>query len=377
MLDIIRQKASRLWTAFCKSVCFLWACIGIYAMLLWIIWQGLQQAKTYLTFATLPIIILSALWAFVISLLLSGYRGNYDAINIQVFYISVAFFVGLVVLVGNIRILIFPIAVSIPWSTMVLDEFEFDWYDDWYETYLGSMRRESYLIKRIWTRERMDLYRNRHDFMCHFVSGLVGVYFGIFLVACYCTSSDERFMKCVTSGAIIIAASCMTFVWIQYKKEKAILPIRKAMGGKVSHDAISKLKRMYPRGLDVDRIQFLLHDTLKQRLGNNANITTYGSPIPWYRFDEEKNNTNKIMTLFRVFPGIVSTIYTPDDEGDIPFRLACQYASVEVVKHMVGLDNKLLNIRDSKGNTVMHYACQGNNYKVVKHTYTITISSEL
>jgi len=312
---------------------------------------------------------MSILWLILVSLGWSGYRGNYDAIGIDIkwFSASVLSFVGLVVLVGDIRILMFPIAASIPLSTSIINEFEFDWYDNWYyETYLGNLDYEYDRIKGIWTLEKKSRDDKKYDFIGSFVLFLGAIYFFFFLMACF-SSTDEGFKKMVALGTITNAAFSMLIVWMIYNNEKEVRPMRKAMGGKVSHDAISKLKRMYPRGLDVDRIQFLLHDALKQRLGNNANITTYGSPIPWYRFDEEKNNTKKIMTLFRVFPGIVSTMDTPDDEGDIPFRLACQYASVEVVKHMVGLDNKLLNIRDIKGNTVMHYACQGNNYKVVNY----------
>ena len=360
MLDIIRQKASHLWIAFYKSVYSVWACIGIYAVLLWIIWQGLQQASCIVLY-------MSILWMIFISWLVSGTMAgsfvyydedlghitrNYYAVDIKGFSVYVLSFAGALMISGDIRILIFPIATSIPiGSSVILDQL--DWYNNGFEeTYVGGLLYESSRIKRIWTRERQNQYRNRHDFMCNFVSGLVGVYFGIFLVACFCTSSDERFKKCVTSGAITIAISCMTFVWILFKKEKATLPMRKAMGGKISHNAISELKRMYPAGLDTDRIQFLLHDTLKQR----------GSAgLGWH------NNVNRIRSILRLFPGIASTMHFADDEGDISFRLACQYSSVEVVEHMVGLDNELLNIRDNKGNTVMHYSCQGNNYKVVNY----------
>jgi len=193
----------------------------------------------------------------------------------------------------------------------------------------------------------------------------MGGYFFFFLLACFATS-DEGFKKIVVLNASIIAALSMFLLFLMYKNEKEIRPIRKAMGGYISHDAINELELIFRARLDTDRIQFLLHDTLKERLGNNVNNTMYDSPQPaWY--ENEFVHTNKIKTLFRVFPSIASTMYTADDEGDIPFRLACQYSSVEVVKYMIELDNDLLNIRDSKGNTVMHYACRGNNYKVINY----------
>lgn len=251
MLDFIRQKASHLWTAFYKSVYFVWFYIGIYALLNWIIWQGLQQANSISK-------CISALWVIVISLLWSGYRGIYDAIKFDIkwFYISVAFFVGLLVLVGDVRILIFPIALSIPLSTSIINEFEFDWYDDWYyETYLGNLDYEYDRIKRIWNLEK----KSRDDKRCDFIGSLVlflgAIYFIFFLMACF-SSTDEGFKKMVALGTVTNAAFSMLLVLTIYNNEKEVRSMRKVVGGEISLDAISKLKRMYPRGLDVVGFSF-------------------------------------------------------------------------------------------------------------------------
>jgi len=49
--------------------------------------------------------------------------------------------------------------------------------------------------------------------------------------------------------------------------------------------------------------------------------------------------------------------------------LACRYSSVDVVEYLVGIDSDLLGSRDNKGNTALHYACRGKNYKVAKYLY--------
>ena len=116
--------------------------------------------------------------------------------------------------------------------------------------------------------------------------------------------------------------------------------------GRIKSDVVTdKLAEMYPEGLpDIDRIQFLLHDTLRVKRGNNL---------------------RQIRELISIFPGVMNI---PDDRGGlIPFHLACQYSSVKVVKYMIKMDKKLLNARDARGDTALQHACRGKKYRTVNY----------
>ena len=39
----------------------------------------------------------------------------------------------------------------------------------------------------------------------------------------------------------------------------------------------------------------------------------------------------------------------------------------DVVEHLIGIDSDLLDSRDDKGDTALHYACRERNYKVAKY----------
>lgn len=240
---------------------------------------------------------------------------------------------SILVAVNGISILVFPIVLPVlPWGIMIC-RYELK------GSYMANIYNEYNLVWKVTSNEKRDEY----DAQDAFVTFLAFYFFASFIIlffgACF---SLGNFTNMVVLGAISNAIIILISAWALHDTKMKCITVRHALGGKITCGVIRKLERMYPRGFDVDRIQFLLHDTLKQRLGNNANIRS----------------------LLHIFPG---SLYTPDDEGHIPFRLACQYSSVEVVSHMVGLDNDLLNICDKSGNTVMHYACRGNNYKVINY----------
>ena len=105
---------------------------------------------------------------------------------------------------------------------------------------------------------------------------------------------------------------------------------------------------MQPKGLDTDRIQFLLHDTLKEESGKDAE------------------------TIKLVLGMLPESINVADKGGALPFLIACQYSSLEVVKYLMGRDNHGNNMCafDDNGDTVLHYACRGNNFKIVNYLLT-------
>jgi len=273
-------------------------------------------------------------------------KKNYYTINVKGFSKFVFFFIGLVVLAGDIRVLIFPIAISIP---LVIQQFH--WCGET-NSYMDNLFIDSFLIQRIWSNSKHKKYDNERSWLCYVLFSIVASYF-IFTSACF---FDEGFIELVLMGAHVIASSVVVFVWMIYRDERDTHPLRIALGVDISQDAISVLERIYPEGVNTDRIQFLLHGTLKEEISTHPEI----------------DNLSIIRSLLLLFPGALNIV---DDEGNVPFQLACQYSSVEVVKHMVEIDNDLLNIRDSNGNTVMHYACLGNNYKVIN--YLLTRSMQL
>ena len=68
------------------------------------------------------------------------------------------------------------------------------------------------------------------------------------------------------------------------------------------------------------------------------------------------------------------SINVADKGGALPFLIACQYSSLDVVEYLVGRDNydnnNVHNICDENGDTVLHYACRGNNFKIVNYLFT-------
>ena len=68
--------------------------------------------------------------------------------------------------------------------------------------------------------------------------------------------------------------------------------------------------------------------------------------------------------LLEIFPGY---LYLPDRDGSTsPFQLACQCSSL-AVQYMVQLDENLLNDRDDRGNTPLHWACGCGCSTVVRY----------
>ena len=356
MLDAIRQKAGRTWTVFYQSVYSVFFCIGIYAISIWSIWRGLHQANNIIVY-------LSVLWMLFISWLSTGHfdvededsdeeddeedytnKKNYYTINVKGFSKFVFFFSG-IVMVSDIRILIFPIAISIP---LVIQHFHWSGENN---SYMDNLFIDSFIIQRIWSNGKHEKYNNERSWLCYVLFSIVASYICIFISACFFNSTNEGFIKLVLMGAHVIASLVVVFVWMIYRDERDTRPLRIALGVDISQDAIKILERIYPKGVNTDRIQFLLHDTLKEEIPTHPEI----------------DNLSIIRSLLLLFPGVLDIA---DDEGNVPFPLACQFSSVEVVKHMAEIDNDLLNIRDSNGNTVMHYACLGNNYKVINYLLT-------
>ena len=91
---------------------------------------------------------------------------------------------------------------------------------------------------------------------------------------------------------------------------------------------------------------------------------------------------NSVRILLERFPGYISIL---DRDGlTSPFQLACQFSSLDVVQYMVELDENLLNSRDDRGNTPLHWVCRNTtsgslklvNYLLEKQILLVTLANK-
>jgi len=98
-----------------------------------------------------------------------------------------------------------------------------------------------------------------------------------------------------------------------------------------------------------------------------ARRTTSEAELPLHHVLEESNaSLGTIKLIIKDFP---ECIHTPNEEGAIPLLVACEYATVDVVKYLVETvgDDDSLEICDADGKFPLHYACAGCNHDVIKY----------
>ena len=140
---------------------------------------------------------------------------------------------------------------------------------------------------------------------------------------------------CITSIGIL------TRISVAYKHEEILSGLRDALGSDFSI-AAEKLVRMFPEGVDVYEIKFLLHNKLRGR----ADLPT-------------------VKKLVKIFPGVLTTA---DDTGSFPLHIACRCCSLDVVQYLAKVDSvDLMNTLDERKENPLHYACRGANCDVVKY----------
>ena len=62
-----------------------------------------------------------------------------------------------------------------------------------------------------------------------------------------------------------------------------------------------------------------------------------------------------VKSLLEVYPNYMNI---HDRDGTDPFELACRFASADIVRYMIELDEKRIDYVDERGNTPLHWACQ-------------------
>jgi len=206
------------------------------------------------------------------------------------------------------------------------------------------------------------------DFVVH-----LSFYFVVSLVTIACLSKGN-FTNLNMLGTISIGSIFITLVLFLHYTDMKCIRVHEALGtSSISEDVVDGLKCAYPKGVNTDRIQFLLHDTLKQEPWTYPRISFEKHFLRTSRQEcKPQGDFALICFLMLIFP---KALDSADEEGNLPFQLACQYSPVRVVSLMVQLDIDRFNIRDARGNNLMHYACQGENYKVIDYlmaSYLVT-----
>ena len=90
--------------------------------------------------------------------------------------------------------------------------------------------------------------------------------------------------------------------------------------------------------------------------------------VRYYLCDELRRpygNLELVKDLLEAFPGY---LYILDRDGlTTPFELACRCSSVDIVQYMVEFNDTLLDYRDEKGNTPLHWACRYLAFEVINY----------
>ena len=163
---------------------------------------------------------------------------------------------------------------------------------------------ESKMIRRILTPAKVAEFDNTNLFWEHLAKYFATTYLVLWLIACF---SMGIFTHLVILGTISLGATVTSVSMIMYCHNRLAVCIRDLLGGPVNGEDITMLVQMVER-LDTDRLQFLLHDTLKGDSGE------------------------KVETIKLVIGMLPESINVADKGGALPFLIACQYSSLEVVK---------------------------------------------
>ena len=122
------------------------------------------------------------------------------------------------------------------------------------------------------------------------------------------------------------------------------------MGNRIDLDTADQIYSITIFYKNMDSRRYNIEDRL------NANVDI--SEIRFFLCDglrRQDMRLGNVKSLLEAFPGY---LYLPDRGGMSPFELACQFAYVDIVQYMVELDENLLNSRDDRGNTPLHWVCR-------------------
>ena len=116
--------------------------------------------------------------------------------------------------------------------------------------------------------------------------------------------------------------------------------------------------------LSKEIVQFLTNQI--QFIKEATTRTTSEAKLPLHHVLEDNNaSLGTIKYIVKEFP---ECIHVPNEEGAIPLLVACENASVDIVKFLFDIgDDDSLGICDADGKFPLHYACIGCNHDVIKY----------
>ena len=265
--------------------------------------------------------------------------------------------------VGGIRVMIFPIGI------MCL-VYCFNIFSQLMDAQFAKYNLDFSKVCSLMNAKRYKEHLYRCNFTLHVCNHCFIALAILFIVASVC---PRMFDVCFLVGTFNITLVVLMHSLDMYKYAVISQPFRDVLGDSIPNDNISwgnfsiekyrDLCSIYPEGFDMDRLHFLLHDTLRE--------DKYCWDDDRWHFarhctkrEEKRVSVDTIQKFINIFPNCMKVV---DDKGDTPFLLACRYSPVEVVEYLIGRDDTLLDTHNDKGDTAMHYACRGNNYEVVKY----------
>jgi len=338
-----------------QRVVIFWCSIGASISIIWIAWLILQYLGSLVgpSISTFIKLILMSIWVIFLLIIVTDevtWAKNKRFNQIMLSFLS---FFTINVMFGGIKVMVFPISIiCLLWSFFEAHSHLEDDNDDDIKDLpelrlMGSTSKSSDFSTR---------FRFRFHLVCpHLVS--------LAILCLLATLHPRLFEGCIILGAMNITFSALLASNELYALDMVSLAIRDALRvDVVSNEVVDELKSIYPIGFDTDRIQYLLHDTLRK-----------GGQRGKWQGRSSYTTVDVVQKLINIFPSDIMKVV--DDKGNTPFLTACQYSSAEVVECLVRDDilldsfcmsNRLLDTQNDRGDTALHYACRGRNYKVVK-----------
>jgi len=176
--------------------------------------------------------------------------------------------------------------------------------------------REYYMM---WGMASNDI-KVEHELAADFVVHL-SFYFVVSLVIIACLSKGT-FTHLNMLGTISIGSIFITFIMFIYYTDKKCIHVHEALGtSSISEDVVDDLKYAYPKGVNTDRIQFLLHHTLKQEPCTYPRLSLEKHFVRTLRQEcKLRGDFALICYLIIIFPKVLDRA---DEEGNL--RCTCIY----------------------------------------------------
>jgi len=87
----------------------------------------------------------------------------------------------------------------------------------------------------------------------------------------------------------------------------------------------------------------------------------------WTRLHRALKDNAPLGSIKLLVKKSVDTVQIADLKNAFPLHIACEFSSVKVVQYMIEmLDERTRNHLDVNKDSILHYACQGGNYEVVR-----------